>query len=119
MNFLWTLRQGNPDRADTFLDLNAVSPLWNARHPEHDTVKAFFASVSQSPVWLSTIVLAEIEYGMKITPEMDIDSQNQIQARNVEPYPLYLILISIPLVPIRIYEQNCLRNFHQEIAEED
>ena len=59
-------------------DTNAVSPLWNARHPEHDTVKAFFASVSQSPVWLSTIVLAEIEYGMKITPEMDIDSQNQV-----------------------------------------
>ena len=60
-------------------DTNAVSPLWNARHPEHDTVKAFFASVSQSPVWLSTIVLAEIEYGMKITPEMDIDSQNQVR----------------------------------------
>jgi tRNA(fMet)-specific endonuclease VapC len=60
-------------------DTNAVSPLWNARHPEHDTVKAFFAIVSQSPVWLSTIVLAEIEYGMKITPEMDIDSQNQVR----------------------------------------
>ena len=60
-------------------DTNAVSPLWNARHPEHNTVKAFFASISQSPVWLSTIVLAEIEYGMKITPEMDIDSQNQVR----------------------------------------
>ena len=60
-------------------DTNAVSPLWNARHPEHDTVKAFFASISQSPVWLSTIVLAEIEYGMKITPEMDINSQNQVR----------------------------------------
>ena len=60
-------------------DTNAVSPLWNARHPEHDTVKAFFASISQSPVWLSTIVLAEIEYGMKITPEMDIDSQDKVR----------------------------------------
>ena len=60
-------------------DTNAVSPLWNVRHPEHDIIKDFFASVSQSPVWLSTIVLAEIEYGMKITPEMDIDSQNQVR----------------------------------------
>ncbi len=60
-------------------DTNAVSPLWNVRHPEHDIIKDFFTSVSQSPVWLSTIVLAEIEYGMKITPEMDIDSQNQVR----------------------------------------
>jgi tRNA(fMet)-specific endonuclease VapC len=60
-------------------DTNAVSPLWNVRHLEHDIIKNFFASVSQSPVWLSTIVLAEIEYGMKITPEMDIDSQNQVR----------------------------------------
>jgi tRNA(fMet)-specific endonuclease VapC len=60
-------------------DTNAVSPLWNVRHPEHDIIKDFFASVSQSPVWLTTIVLAEIEYGMKITPEMDIDSQNQVR----------------------------------------
>jgi len=60
-------------------DTNAVSILWNARHPEHDTVKAFFASVAQSPVWLSTIVLAEIEYGLKITPKIDINSQNQVR----------------------------------------
>jgi len=33
-------------------DTNAVSVLWNIRHPEHDTVKAFFTSVSQSPVCL-------------------------------------------------------------------
>jgi tRNA(fMet)-specific endonuclease VapC len=70
-------------------DTNALSALWNARHPEHDTVKGFFASVSQSPVWLSTIVLAEIEYGMKITPEMDIDSQNQVR-REMSNHPLIL-----------------------------
>jgi tRNA(fMet)-specific endonuclease VapC len=70
-------------------DTNAVSALWNARHPEHDTVKTFFAGVSQSPVWLSTIVLAEIEYGMKITPEMDIDSQNQVRSE-MSNHPLIL-----------------------------
>ena len=70
-------------------DTNAVSALWNARHPKHDTVKTFFASVSQSPVWLSAIVLAEIEYGMKITPEMDIDRQNQVR-REMSKHPLML-----------------------------
>jgi len=70
-------------------DTNALSALWNARHPEYDTVKAFFASVSQSPVWLSTIVLAEIEYGLKITPEIDIDSQNQVR-REISNHPFIL-----------------------------
>ncbi len=70
-------------------DTNAVSALWNARHPEHDTVKTFFASVSQSPVWLSTIVLAEIEYGIKITPEIDIDSRDQVR-REMSKHPFIL-----------------------------
>lgn len=61
-------------------DTNAVSPLWNARHPEHDTIKTFFSGISHSPVWLSTIVLAEIEYGLKIAPKMDIDAQNKIRS---------------------------------------
>jgi predicted nucleic acid-binding protein len=101
-------------------DTNAVSALWNARHPEHDTVKTFFAGVSQSPVWLSTIVLAEIEYGIKITPEIDIDSRDQVR-REMSKHPLILDIDkhTIALVPIRIYEQNCLRNFRQEIAEAD
>ena len=70
-------------------DTNAVSVLWNARHPKHDTVKAFFSGVSHSPVWLSTVVLAEIEYGLKITPKMDIDSQNQVR-REMSNHPLIL-----------------------------
>jgi len=70
-------------------DTNAVSILWNVRHPEHDTVKSFFASVSGSPVWLSTIVLAEIEYGLKVTPKIDVDSQNQVR-REMSKCPLIL-----------------------------
>jgi len=70
-------------------DTNAVSALWNARHPEHNTVKTFFASVSQSPVWLSTVVLGEIEYGIKITPEIDIDSRDQVR-REMSKHPFIL-----------------------------
>ena len=70
-------------------DTNAVSALWNARHPEHNTVKTFFARVSQSPVWLSTVVLGEIEYGIKITPEIDIDSRDQVR-REMSKHPFIL-----------------------------
>ena len=70
-------------------DTNAVSPLWNARHPEHDNVKAYLSGVSHSPIWLSTIVLAEIEYGLKIAPKMDTGSQNQVR-REMSNHPLIL-----------------------------
>jgi len=80
------------------LDTNAVSILWNKRHPEHDMVKDFFAGFSHSPVWLSTTVLAEIEYGLKITPKMDIDSQNQVR-REISNYPLILDIDKHTIAP--------------------
>jgi tRNA(fMet)-specific endonuclease VapC len=71
------------------LDTNAVSPLWNARHPEHESIRKFFADISDSPVWLSIIALAEIEYGLKVTPKMDTESQNQVR-REISNHPLIL-----------------------------
>lgn len=91
-------------------DTNAVSALWNARHPEHDTVKTFFAGVSQSPVWLSTIVLAEIEYGMKITPEMDIDSQNQVRSE-MSNHPLTLDIDKHTIGPYSDLRAELFKNY--------
>jgi tRNA(fMet)-specific endonuclease VapC len=91
-------------------DTNAVSVLWNARHPEHDTVKAFFAGVSHSPVWLSTIVLAEIEYGLKITPEMDIDSQNQVR-REMSNHPLILDIDKHTIGPYSDLRAELFKNY--------
>jgi len=51
--------------------------------------KTFSASVSGSPVWLSTIVLAEIECGRKVTPKIDVDRQNQVR-RDISKCPLLL-----------------------------
>lgn len=79
-------------------DTNAVSPLWNARHLEHNTVKTFLSGISQSPVWLSTIVLAEIEYGLKIAPKMDIESQNQVR-REISNHPLILDIDKHTIAP--------------------
>jgi tRNA(fMet)-specific endonuclease VapC len=71
------------------LDTNAVSILWDTRHPEHDTVKTFFANVSQSLMWMSIVAIAEIEYGLKIAPKMDIASQDQVR-REMSKHPLIL-----------------------------
>ena len=90
-------------------DTNAVSILWNARHPKHDTVKTFFASISQSPIWLSTIVLAEIEYGLKITPKIDIDSQNQV--RREMSYPFILDIDKHTIGPYSDLRAELFKNY--------
>ena len=91
-------------------DTNAVSALWNSRHPEHDTVKTFFAGVSHSPVWLSTIVLAEIEYGLKIAPKMDIDSQNQVR-REMSNHLLILDIDKHTIGPYSDLRAELFKNF--------
>jgi len=91
-------------------DTNAVSVLWNVRHPEHDTIKVFFASVSHSPVWLSTIVLAEIEYGLKITPKMDIDSQNQVR-HEMSNHPLILNIDKHTIGPYADLRAELFKNY--------
>lgn len=69
------------------LDTNFVSILLNSRNPKHETVKTFFAGISQSPVWLSIIALAEIERGLKTTLKIDIDKQKEVR-RKISLYPL-------------------------------
>jgi predicted nucleic acid-binding protein len=61
------------------LDTNAASVLWDARHLDHDRIKAFLANISPSPIWISIIVLAEIEYGLKIAPKMHVSLQNDVR----------------------------------------
>ena len=66
------------------LDTSAASILWNARHPDHEIIRAFFQEKSRSPVWVSIIALGEIEYGLKVMPQMDEDSQNEVRKRMSE-----------------------------------
>jgi tRNA(fMet)-specific endonuclease VapC len=66
------------------LDTNAASILWNSRHPDHEILRAFLQEKSQSLVWLSIIAFGEIEYGLKVTPQMDEDSQKEVRKRMSE-----------------------------------
>jgi tRNA(fMet)-specific endonuclease VapC len=61
------------------LDTNAASILWDAWHSYHKGIKAFLQNISQSPIWISVVVLAEIEYGLKIAPRLDTNRQNDVR----------------------------------------
>ena len=49
----------------------------------------FFGMSGTMSMIQSTIVLAEIEYGIKVTPKIDVDSQNQVR-REMSKCPLIL-----------------------------
>lgn len=66
------------------LDTNAASILWNLRHPEHDTLRGFLHGKSKSLVWISVIAFGEIEYGLKVAPQIDEDSQKEVRKRMAE-----------------------------------
>ena len=66
------------------LDTNAASVLWNSRHPDHESLRFFLQEKSKSPIWVSIIAFGEIEYGLKVTPKMDVDSQKEVRKRMSE-----------------------------------
>ena len=61
------------------LDTNAASVLWDARHRDYKKIKSFLNNIAPSPTWVSAIVLAEVEYGLKIAPSIDINRQSDIR----------------------------------------
>jgi tRNA(fMet)-specific endonuclease VapC len=61
------------------LDTNAASILWDKRHRNYPQIRAFLKNVVSSPVLISTVVLAEVEYGLKIAPKMDMNKQNDVR----------------------------------------
>ena len=71
------------------LDTNAASVLWDRRHRAHQEIRAFFEGEGESPTWISIFVLGEIEYGLKIAPQMDEDRQNEVR-RQMAAFPFVL-----------------------------
>jgi tRNA(fMet)-specific endonuclease VapC len=61
------------------LDTTAASILWDARHRDYKKIKSFLNTISPSPTRVSAIVLAEVEYGLKIAPYIDINRQSDIR----------------------------------------
>jgi len=47
------------------LDTNAASALWDARDEDHQKIKGFLESIGDSPIFISVVVISEVEYGLK------------------------------------------------------
>lgn len=73
------------------LDTNAASVLWDARHADHDKIRAFLESVSPAPIWISIVALAEVEYGLKTAPAMPLDIHTDVRGEMAK-YPEVLEL---------------------------
>jgi tRNA(fMet)-specific endonuclease VapC len=71
------------------LDTNAASILWDERHKEHQKLREFLQRVKDAPTWISTVVLGEIEYGLKTAPQMDEDLQGDVR-RQMALFPRVL-----------------------------
>jgi len=71
------------------LDTTAASIIWDKRHSDYLQIRAFLKNVSSSPVLISTVVLAEVEYGLKIAPKMGMNRQNDVR-NEMAKFPLVL-----------------------------
>jgi len=62
-------------------DTNAASVLWDQRHREQSKIRGFLQRVANAPTWISVVVLGEIEYGLKIVPQMDEDRHAEVRSQ--------------------------------------
>ena len=73
------------------LDTNAASVLWDRRHREHLNIRRFLQKVADAPTWISIVVLGEVEYGLKIAPQMDENRKSEVR-RQMSRFPRILDL---------------------------
>lgn len=71
------------------LDTNAASVLWDRRHRDHQKITGFLTGIAESPTWVSIVVLGEVEYGLKIVPQLAEDRQAEVR-RQMARFPRIL-----------------------------
>lgn len=61
------------------LDTNIASASWSQKHTLHTRVRQRLQSIQSDRVFLSTVTLAEVEFGLKIADDIDIDQQREVR----------------------------------------
>ena len=92
------------------LDTNAGSILWDKRHRNYPQIRAFLKNVASSPVLISTVVLAEVEYGLKIATKMDMNRQNDVR-NEMAKFPLVLDIDRHTITPYSDLRSELFKNY--------
>lgn len=70
------------------LDTNAAAALWDARHPDHHKIRAFLSDIPDESIYISVIVKAEVEWGLKRHSNMTEQIKEAIR-NEMEQYYYY------------------------------
>ena len=66
------------------LDTNIASALWDEHHEKHAPFRGRIGALGDAPVFVSVITLAEVEYGLRIAPRIDVARQRMVRANMSE-----------------------------------
>lgn len=71
-----------PPVLDGFLlDTMVASAAWDSVHAQYFNVRSRLAALAVAPVFVSVVTLAEIEYGLKVSPLIDAARQSAVRAK--------------------------------------
>lgn len=61
------------------LDTSIASAAWDRGHKAHTTVRNQLAQLAQDRIFVSAITLAEIDFGLKVAPSIDVSRQKIVR----------------------------------------
>ncbi|MXZ03304.1 MAG: type II toxin-antitoxin system VapC family toxin [Chloroflexi bacterium] len=61
------------------LDTNIASAAWDFGSPNHSVVRERLKQLASSIVYVSAITIAEVEYGLEIAPNIDVERQSKVR----------------------------------------
>jgi tRNA(fMet)-specific endonuclease VapC len=61
------------------LDTNIASALWDELHENHVALRDRLKSLGEVAVCVSVVTLAEVEYGLRVAPEIDRERQQMVR----------------------------------------
>lgn len=67
------------------LDTNIASAAWNVRHSAHTVVIDKLRQLGLARIFISCVTIAEIEFGLQVTPQIDADKQRIVRS-NMDSY---------------------------------
>ena len=61
------------------LDTSIASTAWDRGHKAHTAIRDRLTQLAQDSIFVSAITLAEIDFGLKVAPSIDVSRQNIVK----------------------------------------